>query len=129
MNDMESFIHNAGHELKTPLTVASSSLQLALIDKSTDEYITQARESIKKMDLLIESLLELSTLQRNVTDEDVDVGKCIDEALEYFKADIKKKNITIIKSLQEKTLKTKKEHLYILISNIIKNAIKYNKEG
>jgi signal transduction histidine kinase len=33
MQDMEQFVFNAGHELKTPLSVIKSSLQLAALKK------------------------------------------------------------------------------------------------
>jgi signal transduction histidine kinase len=53
MKDMEDFIHNAGHELKTPLAVINSSLLLAKETKEYNEAINDSIEEINKMDKLI----------------------------------------------------------------------------
>lgn len=37
MADMKNFVHNAGHELKTPITVMDSNLQLLLEEKKYSE--------------------------------------------------------------------------------------------
>lgn len=62
MKDMENFIHNAGHELKTPISVVKSSLQLAKLKKSYEEEVDESIKELNKMDLLIDRLLELSTI-------------------------------------------------------------------
>lgn len=42
MDAMEQFIHNAGHELKTPISVIKSSLELMRLKKNYDEGITES---------------------------------------------------------------------------------------
>ena len=62
MNDMEQFIHNAGHELKTPLSVIKSSLELMKLKKNYDEGIMETIGELNRMNGLIQALISLSSL-------------------------------------------------------------------
>jgi signal transduction histidine kinase len=63
LQDMKDFVHNAGHELKTPLAVMSGNLQVMQAEKKLDPVLLQ--ESFREIDMmngLIESLRQLSEL-------------------------------------------------------------------
>lgn len=61
---MEAFIHDAGHELKTPLAIANGNLQLLSKTYQENEEIHQAQKAIKHADNLITTLVELSSIER-----------------------------------------------------------------
>ena len=50
LDDMKSFIHNAGHELKTPLSVMRGNLQIIEAEKKYDESLIHS--SIKNVDTM-----------------------------------------------------------------------------
>jgi len=50
LDDMKSYIHNAGHELKTPLAVMRGNLQIIEAEKKYDESLIHS--SIKNVDTM-----------------------------------------------------------------------------
>jgi hypothetical protein len=58
------------------------------------------------------------------------LSEIIDEIVKSFSSRIEEKNIFVEKSIDKKVfLTTNRNYLYIFISNIIGNAIKYNKQN
>jgi signal transduction histidine kinase len=62
-NDMNDFIHNAGHELKTPLSVIDSNIQLLKESKIYDEnMIDELKNETTKLNSLLDSLINLNDI-------------------------------------------------------------------
>jgi signal transduction histidine kinase len=61
LQDMTNFVHNAGHELKTPLAVMRGNLQIMQAEETYDKLLL--KKSIREIDntnSLLEGLIELS---------------------------------------------------------------------
>ena len=131
ISDMKNFIHNAGHELKTPISVIDSNIQLLLDMKTYDEeMILELKTEILKLNSLLQSLINLSDIWsfRNV--EKVDLNDIVEEILKSFSEKIQEKNIKINKNIKKNIfIMANRDYLYIFLSNIIWNAIKYNKQN
>lgn len=129
MKDMENFIHNAWHELKTPISVVKSSLQLAKLKKSYEEEVDESILELNKMDLLIDWLLELSTINKNSLDEIYKIEDIVEDRVKLYENKINDKKISLnfIKNYSTE-LKINREYAKMFFSNLIANAIKYNKE-
>ena len=130
LDDMQSFIHNAWHELKTPISIIHSNLQLINATKTFDEdLVNEWLIEINKLDHLIESLVELSNINSSEYNENIDLASEIKSIIKDFKqmADDKEIKIKFSKKAN-KELFINKQYFYILFSNILKNAIKYNKK-
>lgn len=130
-NDMNDFIHNANHELKTPISVINSNLQLIKATKNYEEdLINSSINEIKRIDNLILELSNLSDINSIWDLENLDLKKEIDEILlEYNKIIEGKKLKTDFKINKNIILKSNKNYFYILFSNLLRNAIKYNIES
>lgn len=128
IQDMEDFTHNAGHELKTPLSVASAALQLANVATKPQDYIQQALFQLKKMALLIDNLLILSTLTEQ-NKESVDLWALISDYLLSVQPKIQAKEINTLNTVKTTKILANQQHLEIVIRNILNNAITYNKQG
>ncbi len=67
--NQEEFVSNASHELRTPLTVMMAEADYLLSHKRTsDEYISHISglvEDMKKLNMLLNSLLELAQMNRD----------------------------------------------------------------
>lgn len=127
LNDMQDFIHNAGHELKTPISIVHSNLQLIKETKTFDEeLVVEWLSEITRLNQLIESLIELSNINSSEKREKVEVWDEIEIVIKDFKAEADKKKIQMIfnKNFYKK-LTINRQYFYILFSNLLWNAIKY----
>lgn len=127
LRDMQDFIHNAWHELKTPISVIHSNLQLIKTTKVFEEdLVNEWLVEINRLNDLIESLVELSNISSSEKIEKINVETEIKEIINDFKVKAEGKNINIKFEIQsKKVLSANKQYFYILFSNLIWNAIKY----
>jgi signal transduction histidine kinase len=121
LKDMNDFIHNAGHELKTPLSVIDSNIQMIKESKIYDEkMINELKNEVIKLNSLIDSLVELSNIDFFKDLEELNLKDCIDEVLSDLKIWIKKKKIVVnVKIEDDIFVKADKNYFYIFLSNII----------
>jgi signal transduction histidine kinase len=130
IHDMQDFIHNAGHELKTPLAVVHGNLQFLKATKAYDPEIhNESIEEIDKLNKLIESLVDLSNIQDTHAVENKCLKNEIENAIKDFSSKADKKNIKIMfHHTANPYAKVHPEYFYILFSNILWNAIKYSEK-
>jgi signal transduction histidine kinase len=88
-----------------------------------DENITE----INRLNKLIEALVTIADIQETEDIQINNIGEEINYILDEFKSIITEKNIQI-KYIQKQNfvISSDREYLYILLSNIIKNAIKFS---
>ena len=129
MNDMSDFIHNAGHELKTPLAVMRGNLQVMQSEESYDsKLLKKSMRHVDSMNDLIEGLREISEVGKSWKKEGValaiEVARVVNTHEEFARAS----HVSIENTAQGALIvHANIQELDILLSNIIKNAIKYNK--
>lgn len=130
LKDMKEFVHNAGHELKTPISVIHSNLQLIKATKSYDpELISESIEEINRLNSLMEALVDLSDMNREMQIESINMEEEIKTIIKEFStlATIKNVNISFIVE-QNFNLKANRDYFRIFFGNFLSNAIKYNRE-
>jgi signal transduction histidine kinase len=118
---MNDFIHNAGHELKTPLSVIDSNIQMIKESKVYDEkMMNELKNEVIKLNSLIDSLVELSNIDIFKNLEELNLKNCIEEVINDLKANIKKKKIIVNIEVEESIfVKASGNYFYIFLSNII----------
>ena len=127
INSLEDFTSNASHELKTPLAVMLSNLELALVTKKYPKLIKESVLEIDKLSRLISSLVILSKESSIKWASDVKFYDLFNETIDELSGKIKDKNISInVKIPKKTTILIKEDHLKIVLINLISNAIKYN---
>lgn len=131
LNDMNDFIHNAHHELKTPISVIHSNLQIIKATKNYENsLIENSISEINRIDNLLWELWNLSDINSIWEKEDLDVSKEIQEILQEYEKIIGGKKLQIHLEIKKNTfIKANKHYFYMLFSNLLRNAIKYNIES
>ena len=131
-------IANASHELKTPLTIAATNLDLVASDldvptKDNEKWISSARYQIDRMNSLVLQMLELTQLDAQkivVHKENLNLSNlCLGIAL-TFDAAMYEKKIDFSENIQEEVfIEADKIELEKLITILIDNANKYTPEN
>ncbi len=131
MNTMSHFVHDAGHELKTPLAIVSGNLQILRDAKKIEkDLIEESIATIHSMSDSLDGLLELVSLKKSEKSETIEIRKSIEETIEIRKKEVEDKNLNITIDIPKGAkIVMNPHHFSILISNLIGNAIRYNKDN
>jgi len=128
------FINNITHEFKTPITTISTALEsIQHFNIENDQiknkkYLNTSREQLDKLNLMVEKILEISTLDSNQLDikkEPIDINQLIIQLSEKHKLLETDKVIEL--KLEETTNKPLVDpfHFENVIVNLLDNALKY----
>lgn len=132
------FVSNVSHELKTPITSISgfSELLLSGLVKNPDDvqqYISNIHKESVHMKNTIEELLYLSKLEYNnnsvPSDEQVDLAELANAVLDNWQRKAAKHHVKLLDVAGHCTVKGSSALLEHMLSNLVENAIKYNKEN
>lgn len=133
----EDFFSSVSHELKTPITSIRGYTELLSAGVITDEgkqkeVLNKILDQVRNMSNLINDILMLSRLDsRDLLVEEVPlhIKTTIENVLENYDASIIKKNIHVHTDLEDVIYIGNDQQLQTLISNLVSNAVKYNKEN
>lgn len=123
---LEQFTQDASHELKTPLAIANSSLDLAKKTKDYDIYINEAKVYIRQASTLVEKMLDMARMDEySMNISRVSVRLVIERLLETYKKQIHEKKLSVH---VHGTGDIMADHILAerCFGNLIENAIKYN---
>ena len=131
------FVANVGHELKTPVTAirgfSETLLEGALDDKETaSEFVKIILEQSKQLTDLINDILSLSKIDASKGDPFVKIKlrKFIERIVQQFEPAIGEKKISFIdKIAPDVEIVCDEKKLQHIISNLMQNAVRYNKKG
>ena len=134
-NLRKQFVNNVSHEMKTPLAIISSQVEMLelLQDKQKKkEYCQSIMEETENMSQMINDMIVIYSMQ-SAEEELMVVSADINELVEFTCRDYDKlfftKNISLHESYTEKCMAEVNERFFTqAVSNYITNAIKHCKE-
>jgi len=127
MHEIEEFVKDTTHELNTPITALMMSSSRIKSKQTYDENIVNnITISAKQLYEIYSSLSFLSFDNSKEEAQEILFNEVILESLNYFRELLEKKNIKILKDLQECSLNISPTKAKMLINNLLGNAIKYS---
>ncbi len=134
-NEQKRYIENVSHELMTPIAIIRGKLELLIqsenITKSDFKLISQIMLKLDRLTRVNQSLVLLSKIDYNHYQDKamISFNNILDETLNLFEDQIRVDELLIRKDIKEDIRFNMNENLaYILIKNIIKNAVIHNIE-
>ena len=134
----QEFVSNVSHELKTPLTsmkVLADSL-LAQGDAPVElykEFMGDITEEIEIENKIINDLLSLVKMDKTAADLNIkseNINEVVERILKRLRPIAALRNIELVfESFRPVTAEVDEVKLSLAISNLVENAIKYNKEN
>lgn len=135
-----AFLANISHEIRTPMNGIMGFTQL-LGDHNFSEdekksFIEIIEKSGQRMLNTINDIIDISKIETGhieMSFQEIDIEELVDFNYRFFKPEADKKGLSlkIIKPVTSQTITivSDKEKLSAIVSNLIKNAIKYTDEG
>ncbi|WP_278379235.1 sensor histidine kinase [Chryseobacterium arthrosphaerae] len=132
----KQFIENASHELQTPLAIVINKIDLQIQNEEPDEknmnLLSEIKNDLRRMVGLNKSLLMLSKIENSQFNKTsgVDFNVMITKLVQDYEDFIEFKKIQV--SIIEKgyfIADFNQDLADILLSNLLKNAVKYNNEA
>jgi signal transduction histidine kinase/CheY-like chemotaxis protein len=135
-----AFLANMSHEIRTPMNGILGFAELLKIPnlsgEKQKEFINIIGKSGERMLNTIDDLINISKLeagQMTIQKSDTDINEALDFLYNFFKPETEKNNIQFsVKYPSDdyhNIIETDKEKLYAILTNLIKNAIKFTKKG
>lgn len=130
----KSFAANAAHELKTPLAVIKSSLQVLEMDPNPSqedcrEFMSDTGESLERIIKTVEGLLALANIGTVSVDDRVEPRPMLLQAVQELSQRAKAGGVTLSVEGEAPSVMGNPGLLYRAFYNLIENAIKYNRPG
>ncbi|MEG1806525.1 MAG: HAMP domain-containing sensor histidine kinase [Cetobacterium sp.] len=136
IENLKSFVSNASHELKTPISVLclySQALARDSVDeKNKKEYYKIMLEKSLEMRSLTESLLTLSKINSpdyKLKSEEINLETLILSSIEQYDYLEFEKNIDIKLNLSKSIIKGDYNLFKITVNNLIQNMLKYSPDN
>lgn len=127
------FISNVTHEFKTPIATVSSAIEAIKnfnnenITEKTKRYLDVSEQQLKKLNILVEKVMETSLLESselNLDKQKTDIIKLLKDCTEKLQLNTRKK-IQFKSDVEIIELEVDEFHFENAISNLVDNAIKY----
>jgi signal transduction histidine kinase len=136
-NMQKEFINVAAHELRTPIqTIIGYCEMISLVPKNTDKYLESIRRNAERLSNLIEDILDVTRIESKklkIEKSEFDLKEKINNVIKDLVVKDKNDRKQIIEfnsSFKEQIMVyADKIRIYQVISNLLKNALKFTPNG
>ena len=128
------FAGNAAHELRTPLAILQTKLELFAeehpdMDRETAEFVSSLREQINRLTVLVRALLEMSNLQAVSRGDRIELAPLTEEILADLTPLAQQSGVALHEECEDISIIGSDALIYRLLFNLVENGIKYNRPG
>ena len=133
----QEFVSNVSHELRTPITSMKVLADSLISQKDApielyQEFMTDIAAEIDREDKIITELLSLVKMDRTAADlniSEVDIDALVELIMRRLRPIAQKRDVEVVyESVRPVTAAVDEVKLTLVISNLVENAVKYNKE-
>ncbi len=135
-----AFLANMSHEIRTPMNGILGFSDLlknpALSGKQQQKYIGIIEKSGARMLSIINDIISISKIESGlmeVNKKELNINEHIEYIYSFFKPEVEGKNMQLLFRNQlpskEAIVNSDSEKVYAVLTNIVKNAIKYSDKG
>ena len=134
----QEFLSNVSHELRTPLTSILAFVETledgAIDDKANNQrFLSVIRKNAERMHHLIDDILELSSIEAGkivLEKRNVLLANLVDEIFVNLSSKAKERKVKFQNKVEKnKIVWADKARLEQMLTNLIDNAVKFNREG
>ncbi len=134
----QEFVSNVSHELKTPITSMKVLADSLLMQEDVPaelyrEFMGDIAEEIERENKIINDLLSLVKMDKKAADVNIqstNINELIELIMKRLRPIAQKRNIDLtLDSYKPVIAEVDETKLTLALSNLMENAVKYNKEG
>lgn len=132
------FIDNVSHELRTPLAAIIGYLETLIDEPSLEtpnnrKFVHVAHQHAERLTRLVDDLRSLAEIESGkviVRCEAVDLKQVVDEVMDMFQPQAKKKHLQLTSAIDEDVrVWADRDRVVQILLNLVDNAIKYSFDG
>jgi len=135
-----AFLANMSHEVRTPLNGILGFSELLedpnLTEEDRQHYIKVIKNSGARMLNIINDIIDISKIesgQMKVSISETNINELTESLYFFFKPEVERKEMQLLiktsLSPENAFIQTDKEKLYAILTNLVKNAIKFTNKG
>jgi len=130
-------ISNISHELRTPITIAKSAIELIREEPKSDErekFLVMCEKALIRLNDLVENLVEISSIYKGsyvASQRTIDIDSMIRDAIKEIKFIAAERDIKVVftPNTTFSNVLADPKAVFRAVSNILDNAVKFNHRG
>jgi len=135
-----AFLANMSHEIRTPMNgilgFAGLLKEPGLNGEDQQEYIRIIEKSGARMLNIINDIVDISKIESGLMEisrKETNINEQMEYVYTFFKPETESKELQLLLkkklSIEEAIITTDREKIYAILTNLVKNAIKYTNKG